>query len=74
MNKYLTMDDYAKVLQTYSDSEIENNWKSPFIMTELFELISTELSLKFNFQQNKEEQENTVNYLKHLHIDQKNYG
>ncbi len=73
MNKYLTMDDYAKVLQTYSDSNIENNWKSLFIMTELFEMISNGLSLKFEFQQNKEEQENAINYLRHLYNEKKNY-
>lgn len=72
MYKFLTKDDYARILQTYSDSDVENNWKSLFIMTELFEQISTELSLKFNFLQNKEEQENTTNYLRHLYAEQKN--
>ncbi len=73
MYKYLTKDDYAKVLQTYSNFNIENNWKSLFIMTELFEQISTELSLKLRFQQDKEEQENITNYLRHLYNEQKNY-
>jgi aminoglycoside 6-adenylyltransferase len=73
MYKYLTKEDYARVLQTYSDFDIENNWKSLFIMTELFRQISTELSLKLKFDQNKKEQENTINYLKHRYDEQKNY-
>ena len=73
MNKYLTIDDYDLVLQTYSDANIENNWKSLFIMTKLFDLISSELSLKFKFEQNKEERENTTNYLRHLYDHQKSY-
>ncbi len=48
MTKYLTMDDYSRVFQTYSDTDIKNYWKSLFIMTERFGLISIELSLKFD--------------------------
>ncbi len=71
MHQYLTKDDYARVLQTYSDFDIENNWTSLFIMTELFKQISTELSLKLKFQQNKEEQENTSKYLRRLYNEHK---
>lgn len=71
MYKYLTKDDYAKILQTYSGSDIENNWKSLFIMTELFKQISTKLSLKLKFQQDKKEQENATNYLRRLYDEQK---
>lgn len=73
MYKYLAKDEYTKVLQTYSDFDIENNWTSLFIMTELFKQISNELSTKLKFRQNKEEQENTINYLRHLYNEQKNY-
>ncbi len=70
--KYLTKDNYGKVLQTYSDFDTENNWTSLFIMTSLFKKISTELSLKLKFHHDKDEQENTINYLRHLHDEQKN--
>jgi len=73
LNKYLTKDFYDKVLQTYSDYNIGNNWTSLFIMTEIFKQISTELSLKLKFQHNKDEQENTIKYLRHLYDEQKSY-
>jgi len=67
MPDYLTNDYYNKVLQTYADAGIENNWKALFVMTELFELASNEVSLKTQFQLNKLEQQNTIGYLKDLY-------
>lgn len=72
MSRYLTKDFYADVLKTYSDYDIENNWKSLFIMIRLFEETSNELSLKLEFRQNKTEQENAINYLRQAY-DQRNY-
>ena len=58
---------------SYSNFEIENNWQSHFLMTEIFANISNEISTKLNFQQDKVEQENTINYLRKLYDEKKNY-
>ena len=71
MFKYLTDDYSAKVLQTYADSDIENSWKSLFVMTALFEQASYEIALALKFQQNKVEIQNMISYLKQLHYGQK---
>ena len=71
MPDYLSKDYYAKVLHTYADAGIENNWKALFIMTELFEMTSNEVSLKLQFQLNKPEQQNTISYLRGLYNEQK---
>src|SRR5579871_3751560 len=44
MPLYLSEDDYTRLLKTYSDADIENNWKALFIMTELFRDASTRIS------------------------------
>ena len=74
MFRYLAEDYSAKVLQTYADSDIENNWKSLFVMTALFEQASCEVALALKFQQDKAEIQNMISYLKQLHYGQKNYG
>jgi aminoglycoside 6-adenylyltransferase len=67
MIKYLSKDYYSKVLQTYSDSGIENNWKALFIIIELFEQTSNELSARLKFRLDKSEQKNAKDYLKKLY-------
>lgn len=63
MHKYLPDGFYTKVLHTYSDFDIENNWKALFAMTELFEQISNEVSTRLGFENNEAEQQNAVRYL-----------
>ena len=65
--KYLNEDYSTRVLQTYADSDIENNWKSLFVMTDLFEQASCEIALRLKFQQDKDEMQNTIDYLKQLY-------
>jgi aminoglycoside 6-adenylyltransferase len=67
MPNYLTNDYYNKVLQTYAGAGIENNWKALFVMIELFEMTSNEVSLKLRFRLNKLEQQNTIDYLRNLY-------
>jgi aminoglycoside 6-adenylyltransferase len=55
MMKYLTNEDYEKVLSTYSDQHVENNWKALFIMMELFEVFAAKVAAKLNFQYNSAE-------------------
>ena len=71
MSGYLHKDYYASVLQTYADAVIENNWKALFVMTELFEVTSNEVSLKLQFQINKAEQQNATGYLRSLYNKEK---
>ena len=72
MFKYLNEEYSAKVLQTYADFDIENNWKSLFVMTDLFQQASYEIALNLKFQQDKVEIQNVIAYLKQLHHEQKN--
>ena len=72
MSRYLTPDNYARVLQTYSDFEVQNNWRSLLLMAEFFEDITNDLSLKLNLLQNKIEQQNAMKYLKKLFDEQQN--
>ncbi len=71
IKKYLTKDDYNKILTTYADFEIENNWKSLFVMSHLFEQFTNELSIELKFNHNKTEQQNIIKYLKQLYAEQK---
>jgi len=74
MSRFLARDFYAEVLKTYSDAETENNWTALFKMTELVEQISSEVSVRLNFQIDKSEQLNTIGYLRQLYVNRKTSG
>ncbi len=63
MEKHLTAEDYAQVLATYPDFQIENIWKSLFTMTSLFSNYAKQVADNLQFRQNMEEQENAKEYL-----------
>jgi aminoglycoside 6-adenylyltransferase len=63
MDKYLRAEEYAQVLATYPDFQIENIWKSLFIMTSLFSTYAKQVADNLQFRLNIEEQENTKDYL-----------
>ncbi len=63
MKQFLPKDLYERILQTYSDADLESNWKSLFVMTDLFTSFSKEVAEKLNFDINLPEQKNTVDYL-----------
>ena len=71
ITNYVTEDFYNKVLKTYSDADLENNWNSLFIMIELFEDLENYVSKKLNFNCNKEESQNVIKYLKENYGSQK---
>ena len=73
INRYLPESDYEKLLMTYSDYLIINNWKSLFIMTELFGKFAMEFSTKMNFHYDLTEHNNTIDYLEKVYQEQKNY-
>ena len=74
MSRFLTSDFYAEVLKTYSDADVENNWTALFKITELFERISGEVSVRLNFQIEKSEQLNTIRYLRQQYVNPKASG
>lgn len=63
-DKYLEKDFYNKVLKTYSGTDLETNWNSLFVMTELFEDLENDVSEQLGFTCNKEEQQNVIGHLK----------
>ena len=73
MKKHITDEFYKELLKTYSNSEIEDNWKSLFVMTEIFRRLSNEVAQKLNFQVDRNEQNNTITYLKQKYDWQKRY-
>lgn len=72
MKKYVSSEYYKGVLQTYSDSDIENNWRSLFKMTELFEQTSNEVAANLNYEIDKTEQQNAIQYLRQQYNEQNN--
>ena len=64
LNKYLPVEFYNKVLQTYSNSDIKENWKSLLLMAEIFQETSIFVAENLGFNLNKKEQQNTLAYLK----------
>jgi len=64
MNKYLTAEEYTKILTTYGDYNINNIWNSLFVMTDLFSGYSEWVANKLNFAYNRKEQINVISYLR----------
>jgi aminoglycoside 6-adenylyltransferase len=70
MQQYLQASDYEKILHTYADHDLQNNWKSFFSMTELFSRFANEVAGKLKFLYNTQEEQNTIKYLEHLHNEE----
>lgn len=64
MKRYLSSTQYDKILATYSDQQLENNWKSLFLMTEIFGEFAATIADRLKFQYNLDEQQNVMTYLK----------
>jgi aminoglycoside 6-adenylyltransferase len=74
MSRYLSNEYYSRLLQTYSDSNIERNWKALFVMMELFEQTSNEVSSKLDFTIDKSEQKNAKKYITQKYSERKKIG
>ena len=57
---------YEDLLLTYPDAEPENIWKAVFLMAEMFEASARHVAARLNFEDNAEESENVVKYLKNI--------
>ena len=64
MKQYLTSTQYDNILATYSDHQIENNWKSLFVMAKLFGQLAIAVADKLNFKYNYNEEQNVTMFLK----------
>jgi len=64
LKTHLSNDFYEKILHTYSGYEIEENWKSLLLTTEIFQQTSNFVADKLGFGINKIEEQNTISYLK----------
>jgi aminoglycoside 6-adenylyltransferase len=71
LKKYVSNDFYEKVLLTYSNFELEENWRSLLLMAEVFQQTSNFVADKLEFRINKIEEQSTMSYLKDQR-DQKN--
>jgi len=67
MKGFLPPDLYDKILQTYSDHIIENNWKAVFLMMDIFGKLARSVSGKLKFEYRVEEEQNVVEYLNQLY-------
>lgn len=68
MQQYLPDDQYRDILSTYSDHQIENNWKALLLMTELFAQFTKTVAARLHFSYNLSEEENVSAYLKLCHL------
>jgi aminoglycoside 6-adenylyltransferase len=69
LKKYLPEPLYKKILLTYADHQIENNWKSLFTMTEIFEQLSSTVADRLNFNRNIVEAQNVKTFLQQSYPD-----
>lgn len=66
IEKYLESSFYEKILRTYSDADIENNWNALLLMTKIFKQQQTLLSQNLNFNINEDEANNSLKYIEKL--------
>jgi len=67
INRFLPPNLYKRILQTYSDHTLKNNWKSLFLMTEIFGQLARAVSGQLKFTYVITEEENVVTYLNQLY-------
>jgi aminoglycoside 6-adenylyltransferase len=67
MKSYLPPDLYNRILQTYSDQALGNNWKALFQMTDLFGQLAQKIANVLTFNYAMTEEKNVRNYLDQLY-------
>lgn len=63
LEQYLDKSLYNLILQTYSDSVIKNNWKSLFLMMDIFQDEQEKCTKNLELKYNSMEAENAKNYI-----------
>jgi aminoglycoside 6-adenylyltransferase len=69
MRSYLGEETYNKILATYSDAQLQNNWNALFVMTELFGELASTVGEKLRFNYSTIEEINVKEYLKQLYFE-----
>jgi len=73
LESHVANEFYKKILLTYSNFEIEENWKALLLMIEIFQQTSNFVANKLEFDINKTEEQNAITYLKEQYDQTKNY-
>lgn len=66
LEQYLDKPFYNLILQTYSDSVIDNNWKSLFLLMDIFQDEQGKCAKNLELKYNSMEAENAKNYVKKM--------
>jgi aminoglycoside 6-adenylyltransferase len=64
MNRWLAKEQWSTFLQTYSSADINEIWKSVFIMCDMFDGIANEIACNMYFNYNEIEAVNSLKFLK----------
>ena len=70
MRKYLPKELYKKILSTYSDHRLKNNWKALFAMMGLFSQLAASVAENLHFHYDMSEEKNVKNYITQLYKEQ----
>jgi len=71
MKNFLSPDLYDRILKTYSNEVLENNWKALFLMMDIFGELARSVSGKLKFKYVIAEEENVIAYSKQLYREQR---
>ncbi|MGJ1267148.1 aminoglycoside 6-adenylyltransferase [Sphingobacterium spiritivorum] len=63
MQRYLSEENYERILQTYADHSIAANWKALFLITELFAAFSMEVAERLALSIDISQQQNVMQYI-----------
>ena len=66
INRYLEQDIWETLISTYTNADIESIWNSMFTMSSLFGKIATSVADSLSFKYNKLDEDNVVNFIKHI--------
>ena len=70
MKQYLSRTLYKKIMNTYADHHLKNNWKALFVMIDLFGKLATATAESLHFHYETSEEKNVKNYISQLYKQQ----
>ncbi len=70
MKQYLSKTLYKKILNTYADHRLKNNWRALFAMMNIFGEITTATAESLHFHYETSEEKNVKNYISQLYKQQ----
>ncbi len=70
MKKYLSETLYKKILNTYADHHLKNNWKALFIMMKLFGQLASAIADDLSFHYKTDEENKVKKYITQLYKEQ----